>query len=102
MVRNEDVQDWLNFNQQQQPNVTVPTRHLETWKKLPNGWVKCNYDVSHHTNDQDSGMGWIIRNSTLGNVEMCGMGRFEGRDTVEEEECSAHCIHMLVPLQIHI
>lgn len=48
-------------------------------------WVKCNYDVSHYSDSQPSCMGWIIRNH-LDIVQECGMGRFEGRQTVEEGE----------------
>lgn len=45
------------------------------WKKPPAGWTKCNYDVSHHEGDRDSGLGWIIRN--VNGVFMEGsMGKF--------------------------
>jgi len=35
-----------------------------------------------------SGLGWLIRNSQ-GTVLECGMGKFQGRMTPEEAECSA-------------
>lgn len=31
------------------------------WSKSLRGWMKCNYDASHHEGDQDSGLGWIIK-----------------------------------------
>ena len=53
------------------------------WQPPSPGWIKCNYDVSHHQGASVSGMGWIFRN-TGGQVLTCGMGQFEGRPSVEE------------------
>lgn len=50
--------------------------------------MKCNYDVSHHEGNTNSGMGWIIRNST-GLCLDCGMGQFQGRSNIMEAEGSA-------------
>ncbi|KAG7537196.1 Ribonuclease H-like superfamily [Arabidopsis suecica] len=61
---------------------------METWRRPMTGWVKCNYDVSHHDGDSVSGIGWIICNSQ-GICLDCGMGKFQGRATTEEAECSA-------------
>ncbi|EOA18880.1 hypothetical protein CARUB_v10007509mg, partial [Capsella rubella] len=70
-----------------QPQCQRQTRHAK-WKKLEGGWVKCNYDASHHEGNRDSGLGWIIRNST-GIFLHGGMGRFQGRATPAEAECTA-------------
>lgn len=86
----EDIADWLTFNQ-----VVQTTTHstgassfslrMKNWQPSLVGWVKCNYDVSHHRGSQPSGMGWIIRNH-LGNIQECGMGKFEGRRRKKENQ----------------
>ena len=58
------------------------------WKTPQRGWVKCNYDSSHHKGTSGSGLGWIIRNSH-GTFMECGMSKFQGRAPVEESECTA-------------
>jgi len=60
----------------------------QKWSTPPRGWVKCNYDASHQFNDRCSGLGWIIRNSD-GVCLDCGQGKFQGRISAEEAECSA-------------
>ncbi|CAA7035355.1 unnamed protein product [Microthlaspi erraticum] len=62
--------------------------HVIQWQVPSRGWVKCNYDASHHDGDQDSGMGWIIRNSN-GHFLDCGMDKYQGRVSAVESECSA-------------
>lgn len=57
-------------------------------KKTEGELVKCNYDVSHHEGNQDSGLGWIIRNSN-GQLLTCGMDKFQERYTIEEAELLA-------------
>lgn len=57
------------------------------WKTPPRGWIKCNYDSSHHEGNTASGLGWIIRNSN-GILLHCCMSSFHGRATVEESECT--------------
>ncbi|CAH8350757.1 unnamed protein product [Eruca vesicaria subsp. sativa] len=52
-----------------------------------NSVIKCNYDVSHHEGDKESGMGRILRNSK-GEFITCGVEKFEGRHTIQETECS--------------
>ncbi|KAL9288137.1 putative ribonuclease H domain-containing protein [Arabidopsis thaliana] len=42
----------------------------------------------HHEGAGASGLGWIIRDSN-GFVLDCGMGQFEGRNTIEEAECTS-------------
>ncbi|ESQ37212.1 hypothetical protein EUTSA_v10003059mg, partial [Eutrema salsugineum] len=58
------------------------------WRAPSNGLVKCNYDASHHRGNNDSGLGWIIRNCN-GTFLDAGMGKFQGRHSPEESECSA-------------
>ncbi|CAN6861486.1 unnamed protein product [Brassica oleracea] len=89
----DDLVDWHRFNQIPTTptgctSITTTDQALKSWQLPPADWVKCNYDVSHHHGRQESGMGWIIRNK-FGIVLDCGMGRFEGRSTVEEGECTA-------------
>lgn len=31
------------------------------WRKPPNGWVKCNYDASHHVGDRNSDLDGFYR-----------------------------------------
>lgn len=50
--------------------------------------MKCNYDVSHYGGDNVSGIGWIIRDDK-GVFLDCGMGKFQGRNSVEEAEFTA-------------
>lgn len=66
----------------------IQRRQREKWNPPPRGWVKCNYDVSHHEGNTNSGMGWIIRNST-GLCLDCGMGQFQERSNIMEAEGSA-------------
>ncbi|KAL9812070.1 putative ribonuclease H domain, reverse transcriptase zinc-binding domain-containing protein [Arabidopsis thaliana] len=86
-----DTQEWIE-NVIKQVN-TIPAPHTQRtrrdkWLPPPRGWVKCNYDASHHEGAGASGLGWIIRDSN-GFVLDCGMGQFEGRNTIEEAECTS-------------
>lgn len=47
------------------------------------GWLKCNYDVSHHERNRNSRIGWIIRNSNW-TFLCCGMGKFQEHHSVKE------------------
>lgn len=55
-------------------------KHTNNWERPQIGWLKCNYDVTHHDGDTISGMGWILRDSNECFQE-CGFGKFEGRHT---------------------
>lgn len=88
-----DVNEWISYNQdyndtQERQRSRVTQANKSQWKKPPSGWVKCNYDVSHRTGNNSSGMGWIIR-SRNGSFLNCGHGAFEGRSTVIESEATA-------------
>lgn len=85
-----DTKEWLEKSVETDsiPSETTCRRSNNgKWEPPPRGWVKCNYDASHHTGNYPSGLGWIIRNSN-GTVLECGMGKFQGRATVEESECT--------------
>ncbi|KAG7567314.1 Reverse transcriptase zinc-binding domain [Arabidopsis thaliana x Arabidopsis arenosa] len=86
-----DTKEWLD--NAQKSDLTTRTAQVtkarrEGWSKPPPGIMKCNYDVSHHDGNRASGLGWIIRDST-GAVLDCGMGKFQGRITTEEAECTS-------------
>ncbi|KAG7559049.1 Reverse transcriptase zinc-binding domain [Arabidopsis thaliana x Arabidopsis arenosa] len=86
-----DAKEWLeNVILKEKPHVELARQRgrRDNWLKPERGWVKCNYDASHRDEDGDSGMGWIIRDSH-GSLLHCGLGKFEGRMTAEEAECSA-------------
>ncbi|EOA18130.1 hypothetical protein CARUB_v10006591mg [Capsella rubella] len=83
-----DTEEWLNHLTPHAPIPTTtskplshhaPTRRSK-WTPPCQGWVKCNYDASHHEGNRDSGLGWIIRDSQ-GTFLNGGMGRFQGRYT---------------------
>ncbi|XP_010513002.1 PREDICTED: uncharacterized protein LOC104788940 [Camelina sativa] len=90
-----DTEEWLNcMVTEEQPSAGQSTgqqcprpRRIQ-WKKPNDGWVKCNYDVSHYEGDRHSGLGWLIRN-TNGIFLDGGMGKYQGRATIEEAECTA-------------
>lgn len=50
------------------------------WTNPRSGWIKCNYDSSHHEENRNSGRGWILWNES-GIVNHCGMGKFQRRNT---------------------
>lgn len=86
-----DTKEWMESRDETEQGLgtCAAPRHRSTqWTKPGRGWVKCNYDASHHEGPSVSGMGWIIRDS-YGTVLECGMGKFQGRSTPEEAECSA-------------
>jgi len=86
-----DTKEWLdNTRLPERPyrEQQSSTLRKAIWQRPPVGWVKCNYDVSHHEGNKFSGLGWIIRNSQ-GICLDCGMGKFQGRQTIEEAECTA-------------
>ncbi|CAL9222427.1 unnamed protein product, partial [Arabidopsis halleri] len=86
-----DTQEWIENVVQHETSTTSHQslqRREQRWKRPTSGWVKCNYDASHHEGERESGLGWIIRN-THGLVIECGMGKFHDRISVEEAECSA-------------
>ncbi|KAG2240190.1 hypothetical protein Bca52824_090951 [Brassica carinata] len=87
---NADIGEWVSIMSLDPINsreIRTFSSHTSRWEPPPVGWVKCNYDVSL-TQYPTSGMGWVIRNSQ-GILLNCGMGKFEGRHTVEEAEASA-------------
>ncbi|CAH2051456.1 unnamed protein product [Thlaspi arvense] len=64
------------------------SRRQQLWIPPPLGWAKCNYDAFNHLDNRDSGLGWIIRNSS-GRYLDGGMGKYQGRFIYAEAECSA-------------
>ncbi|VVA98337.1 unnamed protein product [Arabis nemorensis] len=85
-----DVEEWVSTLGDTNENIftqPMPTQQQVRWKPPASDWVKCNYDVSHREGNQNSGLGWIIKNSN-GIFLEAGMGKFEGRETVEEAECT--------------
>ena len=88
--KNSDIVEWVSIVSMDPLPSTANgclSRRTSKWTPPPVGWVKCNYDVSL-TQYQTSGMRWVIRNSH-GMLLNCGMGKFEGRHTVEDAEASA-------------
>jgi len=86
-----DTKEWLDNMRPPERNTRdqlSSTSRKANWQKPPVGWVKCNYDVSHYEGKITAGLGWIIRNSH-GTCMDCGMGKFQGRQTIEEGECTA-------------
>ncbi|KAG7599476.1 Ribonuclease H domain, partial [Arabidopsis suecica] len=89
-----DTKEWLDCQDSNQGRQTggqpveVQSSRRGSWCKPSRGWVKCNYDASHYEGVTPSGLGWIIRDSH-GTCLECGMGKFQGRLTVEEAECTA-------------
>ena len=86
-----DTKEWLDntmTNEQQNGNRNAAPPHNTKWSPPGRDKLKCNYDASHHEGNTVSGLGWILRNSQ-GTVVECGMGKFQGRMTTEEAECSA-------------
>ncbi|ESQ43697.1 hypothetical protein EUTSA_v10015769mg [Eutrema salsugineum] len=86
----EDTNEWLNSStnpqclpQRSQAIITSQRK----WLKPARLWVKCNYDSSHHPGNPISGLGWIIHNCQ-GTFLECGMGKFQGRNTAEETDCT--------------
>ncbi|XP_010462877.1 PREDICTED: uncharacterized protein LOC104743503 [Camelina sativa] len=85
-----DTIEWmtcLNLTEEYR-NTTGAQSRRDTWTKPPPGWIKCNYDASHIEGNNISGLSWIIRDSN-GFLLHCGMGKFQGRTTIEESECTA-------------
>ncbi|KAL1222484.1 hypothetical protein V5N11_020712 [Cardamine amara subsp. amara] len=85
----EDTKEWLDSREENgkfpsQRDIGGPRQNL-TWQKPRSGWVKCNFDASHHEGNRSSGLGWIIRNSD-GTFLFCDMETFQGRHRVEEAE----------------
>lgn len=62
----EDAHEWISSTRA--PNIISPTTTPRSpsirsqWRPPTTGWIKCNYDVSHHEGAVHSGMGWIICN----------------------------------------
>lgn len=88
----EDVREWIdlgpNMHTQSLQQQNAFPRMITSWRCPSQGWVKCNYDASHHVGHNVSGMGWIIRNHR--DIYLVGgMGKFEGRSTVLESELTA-------------
>lgn len=89
-----DTKDWLDHHHRTESRymgeqqTTTRRSRLGKWRTPKTGWVKCNFDASHHEGDQPSGLGWIIRDPH-GNVLDCGMGKYQGRHTIEEAKCTA-------------
>lgn len=89
-----DTKEWIHSSSVSPDQIVMEQKftgtntHANGWKRPRRGWVKCNYDVSHHEGNIDSGMGWIIRNDN-GFFMDCGMGKYQGRMTIEEAECFA-------------
>lgn len=87
----DDTNEWLDVQEKaQQYDQTKPvrTQSRRNWKKPHKGWIKCNYDASHHERNRASGLGWIIRNFN-GVFLNRAMGKYQGRQSIEEAECSA-------------
>ncbi|CAD5335873.1 unnamed protein product [Arabidopsis thaliana] len=85
-----DTKEWLDntmTNEQQNGNRNADPSRNTKWSPPGRDKLKCNYDASHHERNTVSGLGWILRNSQ-GTVIECGMGKFQGRMTTEEAECS--------------
>lgn len=70
------------------PSTTRSSGRAGRWTKPERGWIKCNYDAAHREGNDVSGLGWIIRDSH-GTFLHCGWGKFQGRVSPEEAECSA-------------
>jgi len=86
-----DTKEWLDVKHKNDDNVKggqTKSSRTDKWQKPGAEWVKCNYDVSNHAGRQDSGLRWIIRNSQ-GTCLDCGCGKFQGRQTIKEAECTA-------------
>lgn len=84
----EDVQEWISSTHKPIVSSTTttqrPLRLRSQWRPPGIGWIKCNYDVSHHAGHVNSGMGWIIRNQQ-GILLEAGIGngnRTNGADLV--------------------
>jgi len=87
----KDTKEWLDnrsIDKEQRETNQQGVSRITKWCKPNRGWLKCNYDALHREGNQDSGLGWIIRDSH-GTVLHCGMGKYQGRLTAEEAECSA-------------
>ncbi|XP_010501862.1 PREDICTED: uncharacterized protein LOC104779182 [Camelina sativa] len=83
-----DVEEWItNTSPQSDEGHEVHRARSQGTKWTPpdQRWVKCNYDASHHDGDRNSGLGWILRTTTGAFLE-AGMGKFQGRATIEESE----------------
>ena len=86
-----DTREWIEntaVSEQGQPDIQHRRGPRARWMPPEQGWVKCNYDSSHHEGDRGSGIGWIIRNSH-GTFMECGMRKFQGRATIKKSECTA-------------
>ncbi|EFH41781.1 hypothetical protein ARALYDRAFT_917523 [Arabidopsis lyrata subsp. lyrata] len=83
-----DCQDRTHGPQHDGKLQGVRSSRSSKWCKPERGYVKCNFDASHYEGNQSSGLGRIIRDSN-GTCLDCGMGKFQGRQTIEEAECSA-------------
>ncbi|KAG2329757.1 hypothetical protein Bca52824_000937 [Brassica carinata] len=73
----EDVQEWISSTQKiSTPSTTTQRTNLmrTQWRPPGRGWIKCNYDASHHE-------GHVLLEA--------GMGKFEGRSSVIESELTA-------------
>lgn len=85
-----DIKEWMEslIHVEHTAGPNLHTCRASKWSKPKRGWVKCNYDASHHAEQDQAGMGWIIRDA-MGNFLDCGMGKYQGRITTEEAECTA-------------
>ncbi|XP_020873128.1 uncharacterized protein LOC9303263 isoform X1 [Arabidopsis lyrata subsp. lyrata] len=85
-----DTKEWIESRKatnEGPPQHIHSSGRLEKWTRLARGWVKCNYDAAHREGKEDSGLGWIIRDSQ-GIFLHSGWGKFQGRVSAEEAECT--------------
>ncbi|ESQ33179.1 hypothetical protein EUTSA_v10005379mg, partial [Eutrema salsugineum] len=78
-----------------------PTRSISKWSSPSHNFLKCNYDASHHDGTQNSGLGWIIRNSN-GVFLDGGMGKFQGRHCPEKAEYKLNLIRKLNKNEVNL
>lgn len=86
-----DTKEWISTIEQ--PMLFASAGHSsrsnqkERWNRPQYGWIKCNYDASHHEGNQDFRFGWITRNFN-GTFLDCELWKFRGRYSIEEAEMS--------------
>ncbi|CAA7016968.1 unnamed protein product [Microthlaspi erraticum] len=60
-----------------------------TWEPPPQGWLKCNFDSSFHSDSEHSGLGWIVRWDHKGAYIDSDFAHIEGIHSSLQAEASA-------------